>query len=233
MASNFQPRPQHCSSDQKQSLVPEAPTVWMTTSLSLLSRQPNVSHHPLLHLVEAVSHVLRPLAACGRVVPSNLDIPHTSMSLCQPAPLRIQTATSVHTSGSITNVSSSIVRFRPSHNQLTPHGDEVLQTQGRWHSTPQCLPRSKTKTPNSAMFSIHPSFFFSGLHLFISFWSFFLPPTRQFSSVTSRTSRQIFSDVLLDVCDPAQLVCHFCTKYVYMDEMDQLRRCPEFYRNDK
>ena len=101
------------------------------------------------------------------------DIPHTSVSLCQPAPLRIQTATSVHTSGSITNVSSSIVRFRPSHNQLTPHGAKVLQARGRWHSTSQILPRSKTKTPNSELFSIHGSFFFFGLHLFIYIWSFY------------------------------------------------------------
>ena len=45
---------------------------------------------------------LEPLAACGRVVPSNLDIPHTSVSL------------SIF-------VSSSVIRFRPSHNQLAPH----------------------------------------------------------------------------------------------------------------
>ena len=83
------------------------------------SRQPNVSHHSFLHLIEAVLHVLRPLAACGRVVPSNLDIPHTSVSLCQPALLRIQTAASVRASGPITYVSSSVARFRPSHNQLT------------------------------------------------------------------------------------------------------------------
>ena len=88
-------------------LVLEAPTLWMTTSLSLLSRQPNVSHHTPFHLTVAVSHVL--------------DIPYTSMSLSQPALLRVKTAATVHTAGSITYVSSSIVRFRPSHNQLAPH----------------------------------------------------------------------------------------------------------------
>ena len=38
---------------------------------------------------------------------------------------------------------------------------------------------------------------------------------------------------LLDVCDPAHLVCLFCTTYVYMGEKDQLRRCPELKRNEK
>ena len=50
----------------------------MTICFSLLSRQPNVSHHPCLRAGLAC---LEPLAACGRVVPSNLDIPRTCVSI--------------------------------------------------------------------------------------------------------------------------------------------------------
>ena len=128
----------------------------MTTSYSLLSCQANVSHHLLPPCLRAGLTCLEPLAARGRVVPSNLDIPHTSVSLSQAALLCIQTAATVHISASLTYVSSSIVRFRPSQNQLTPHehnkGETFCQRRGRWDSTPQCMPRSKTKTPNSALF---------------------------------------------------------------------------------
>ena len=61
---------------------------------------------------------------------------------------------------------------RMTHTARARQGEEVVHALGSWRSTPQCLPRSKTKTPNSALFPIHPSFFFSGLYLFISFWSF-------------------------------------------------------------
>ena len=62
---------------------------------------------PPLPCLRAGLACLELLAACGRVVPSNLDIPHTSVSWSQAVQLRVQTAASAHTSGSIIYVSSS------------------------------------------------------------------------------------------------------------------------------
>ena len=68
-----------------------------------------------------VSHVLNLLPHVGVSCFRTTTCQTLPCLLCQPALLRAQTAASVHTTGSITYLSGSIVRFRPSHDQLAPH----------------------------------------------------------------------------------------------------------------
>ena len=76
------------------------------------------------------------------------------------------------------------LRMTNSHHKSTTSGRSSAGA-GRWHSTPQCLPRSKTKTPNSASSSIQLQ-----LHSEIVFTSFFGSPGRQFECSFSASLRR-------------------------------------------
>ena len=136
----FQSRPQLCSRDRRQSLVPEAPTVWMTICFSLLSRQPNVRHHHLSHVFERVSHVLNLLQHVG------VSCPRISTYLTLPC--------------LCLNQRCCVSKLR-----------QVYKPLGQLQMFP------------------------ARLHLFIYFLVF-LHPTRQHSSVTSRTSHVSFRAAL-------------------------------------